>query len=110
VVGLGSYKSPSPTSGQLLIGRMALPGESSAPSTAVEVKLEGLNKLTFLKDASRVRVQIDRIPDSGEAALPAPVRVRTSDVKIVKNAAELTVKDVRLHEAFLLTLSAMPKA
>lgn len=111
VVGLGSYKLPSPTSGQLLIGRMALPpGGSNAPKTSVDVKLEGLNKLTFLKDATRVRVQIDRIPDTGEAALPAPIPVRTRDVRITDRSAELTVTDVRLHEAFLLTLSAMPRS
>ena len=109
VVTLASSRSPASTSAQLLVGRLDPRPKRSVPAKVdVAVELEGLQKLPFLRGDERVRVTIDRITASGESPLAAPVRVRTQDVSMHRNTAELTLKDLRVHEAFVVTLSAWP--
>lgn len=107
VVGLGSAGSDRPDAAQLLIGRV---GRSSVPldSSPVNVKvtLRSLSKLRWLRGKKKVRIAVEKYPDSGEAALAKPVGRRSSWSAIRKSEAELTLHGVRPHEAYRLRLTA----
>lgn len=108
VVGMGSARSDQPDSAQLLIAHLERRPLSRAANRAgvnVKVTLRSLRKLRWLGRRERLRVEIERFPDSGEAPLVTPRRRRAARVRIVKGEATLTLHDVRLHEAYRLRLT-----
>jgi xylan 1,4-beta-xylosidase len=102
VVAMASRRSARANTAQLLIGHLRGSGRRSVDVT---VKLRGLRRMRFMRGAKRVRVGIQRLPDSGEAPLRAPWRRRGTVRPIRDRVARLTLHDVRLHEAYVLTLS-----
>jgi hypothetical protein len=103
VVGLGSSRSDEPRTAQLLIAHLRGHG---AQELDVRVTFRRLGALSFLRGKRRVRVRIERFPDTGELALPAPRGRRAALVPIEDGEATLTLHDVRMHEAYRLRLSA----
>ena len=102
VVGLGSSRSDVPRTAQLLIAHLRGHG---AKELDVRVTLRRLGTLGFLRGERRVRVRIERYPDSGEQPLPAPRGRRPALVPIEDGQATLTLHNVRIHEAYRLRLS-----
>jgi xylan 1,4-beta-xylosidase len=103
VIGIGSSRSDAPRTAQLLIAHTR---GHSADRVDVRVTLRHLGALGFLRGERRVRVRIERFPDTGELPLAAPRGRRPALVAIKQGEAELTLHDVRMHEAYRLKLSA----
>jgi len=102
VVGLGSSRADRPRSAQLLVAHLR---GTAAQEVDVGVTLRHLGRLGFLRGKRRVRVTVERFPDSGAKPLSRPIGRRPSLVRIEHGEARLTLHDVRLHEAFRLRLS-----
>jgi xylan 1,4-beta-xylosidase len=102
VVGLGSARSDRPRTAQLLVAHLR---GGAAGDVDVEVTLRHLGRLGFMRGKRRVRVTVERFPDSGAKPLSRPIGRRPSVVRVAHGEARLTLHDVRLHEAFRLRLS-----
>jgi hypothetical protein len=101
VVGLASSRSDEPRSAQLLIAHMR--GHSRG-QVDVKITFRKLRKLGFLRGARRLRVEIERFPDTGELPLARPRGRRPAVVPIEDGEATMTLHDVRMHEAYRLRL------
>jgi xylan 1,4-beta-xylosidase len=97
VVGLGSSRSDEPRSAQLLIAHLR---GHSRRDVDVKVTFRKLGRLGFLRGERRLRVEIERFPDSGELPLAKPRGRRTAVLRISDGEARLTLHDVRRHEAY----------
>jgi len=87
---------------QVVLGAFAY--RDAPPVTDVRVRLAGLDRLPGVKKSGKVRVTVERIPNTGEVALPSPERAGEQTVSVIGGVAEVTVPGVRLHEAYRLTL------
>jgi xylan 1,4-beta-xylosidase len=103
VVGLASSRSDEPRSAQLLIAHMR---GHSRRQVDVRITFRKLRELGFLRGEHRLRVEIDRFPDTGELPLAKPRGRRPAVVPIVDGEATLTLHDVRMHEAYRLRLQS----
>ena len=100
---LASSAGAAPNTAQVLVGYYAV--LDSAPSLNPVVNMENLGSLGFLGGVGAVHVNISRIPNTLEAALPAPLAVSDADLPISNGAVSVTLPGVLLHEAWLVTLS-----
>jgi xylan 1,4-beta-xylosidase len=87
---LASRGSPS----RVMLGRVE---RGSGRALDVAVALRGLA-------GSNVHVRIERLPDSGPAALPRPERIADEDLHVDHGAARAFVPGLRPHEAALVTV------
>ena len=101
VVGLASARSDQPRSAQLLIAHMR---GHSRQEVDVRVTLRKLGALPFLRGEQKLRVAIERFPDTGELPLSRPHTRRPAIVPIERGEATLTLHHVRMHDAYRLRL------
>jgi xylan 1,4-beta-xylosidase len=102
VVGLASARSDRPRSAQLLIAHLR---GHRREEVDVKVTLRRLGALPFLRGERKVRVAIERFPDTGELPLAKPYGRRPALARIEDGEANLTLHRVRMHEAYRLRLS-----
>jgi xylan 1,4-beta-xylosidase len=103
VVGLASSRSDAARTAQLLVAHLR---GHSRDEVNVRVTFRHLGALGFLRGKRRVRVRIERFPDTGELPLATPRGRRPAVIPIRAGEAELTLHHVRMHEAYRLRLSA----
>jgi xylan 1,4-beta-xylosidase len=103
LVGLASSRSDEPRTAQLLIAHTR---GHRAQELDVRVTLRRLGALGFLRGERRLRIEIERFPDTGELPLLAPRRRRSALVSIERGEATLVLHGVRMHDAYRLKLSA----
>jgi xylan 1,4-beta-xylosidase len=103
LVGLGSSRSDRPRTAQLLIAHTR---GHAAQELDVRVTFRRLGALSFLRGERRLRVGIERFPDTGELPLPAPRGRRAALLEVEDGEATLVLHDVRVHDAYRLRLSA----
>ena len=77
--------------------------DPGARALEVELALEGLGRAPALAGATRVRVEVRLLPDSGEAALPAP-RVVSRQVLDVGESVPVRVGALLPHEAVVVRI------
>jgi len=108
VIGLGSATTARPEPAQLLIAhleRRPVPRAGNRAKVHVKVTLRSLAKLRWLRGRRKIRVRIEKYPNTAERPLLEPGRRKTALVAIRKGEATLTLHHVRLHEAYRLILS-----
>lgn len=88
--------------GQILVGSYAL-DKRPAPQVAVTVALGSLSALGF-ETGQKAHVEIFKIPDSGEAAIAAPIALDSRAI-VVEPSARLTLPAIAVHEVLLVVLS-----
>jgi hypothetical protein len=103
LVGLASRRSDAPRTAQLLLAHTRGHG---AQELDVRITFRRLGALAFLRGKRRLRVRIERFPDSGELPLSAPGRRRPALLPIERGEATLVLHGVRMHEAYRLRISA----
>jgi xylan 1,4-beta-xylosidase len=103
LVGLASSRSDAPRTAQLLIAHTR---GHAAQELDVRVTFRRLGALGFLRGKHKLRVRIERFPDSGELPLTAPRGRRPAVLPIEDGEATLVLHDVRMHEAYRLRLAA----
>ncbi len=101
---LASSQGSAPGTAQVLVGYYAL--LHSSPSVNPVVALTNVGKLGFLNGATSAHVNLARIPNALEAALPSLPVVSDMDLPISNGPVAVTLPGMLLHEAWLITLSA----
>ena len=79
-------------------------GDYGRSSVSVMVRLLNVSRLPFVGAGVRVHVRVEKIPDTGEAALPTLPVVQEQNVAIVEGAAQVSLPPLTPHEAYRLTL------
>lgn len=72
---------------------------------SVRLRFQGLKAVPALAKATKVRVKIDQIPNSGEASVPQLKTVAEDTLAVNKGAAESRPFNLVLHEAYVVTVS-----
>lgn len=78
------------------------PGTPVPGRIDVRVRLRGLTRLPFVGRSATVELRIERIPATGTAALARPEAAGTRRVRVRGGEAEVTLRGVRLHEAWVV--------
>jgi len=105
LVSMASREAPGPRRAQVLLGRLAQKRVANLPRADVSVRLDALSDLPFLAGRTAVRVEVHRIPATGERALGGLELVSDQRLPISGGSASLTVPRFKLHDAYVLTLS-----
>lgn len=103
VAALGSARSDKPDKAQVLIAFFKESGREP-PTINVSIKLNNLNNLPFIAGAEKVRVKIEKIPDTGEKALESPVFVSEKDFIMSNNSLQIVLDKISVNEVFLVTV------
>ena len=100
---LVAFSSRTGSQAQVVLGDYVY---QKQPMAVGDVRLRLVNVMTLpgVKKAGRVRCTLERIPNTGQAPLPSPLRVREETVPVVGGVAELTIPRVGPHEAYRVTL------
>lgn len=88
---------------RVLIGYYAY--KDSPNMMSVRLRFQGLKAVPALAKATKVRVKIDQIPNSGEASVPQLKTVAEDTLAVNKGAAESRPFNLVLHEAYVVTVS-----
>ena len=113
VLPIASRTGPQPNTAQVLV--TDYPFQETPPATNAILKLKNLtaggagggSALPFLTGATRVRVRLERIPNTVETGLPALPVVSELDLPISSEGnATLTLPGMTPHEVWVVTLSA----
>lgn len=91
-------------SARILIGYFYY--DSPLQSTDVRLQLRNVGAVPWAAKESRLHVTIERIPNSGDQPLHQPETVTTESLPIIKGILETHLQNVKLHEAYVVTLSA----
>ncbi len=105
LVSLASRQAPGPKQAQVLLGRLTRQRVRNLQRADVSVRLDALSNLPFLAGRSAVRVEVHRIPATGERALAGLERVSDQRLRVINGSANLTLRRFKLHDAYVLTLS-----
>ena len=79
-------------------------GDYGCSSVSVVVRLLNVSRLRFAGAGGRVHVKMEKIPDSGEAAVPTLAVVQEQDVAVAGGMTQVTLPPLLPHEAYRLTL------
>lgn len=104
VVALPSAHGERPRTAQVLVAHMQRRPGGRRQAADVRVTLRGLDALPWLGGRHWLRVSVEWFPDTGEQPLERPEPYDAVRVPIEDGTAVLTMLDVRVHEAYRLTL------
>jgi xylan 1,4-beta-xylosidase len=107
LVVLGSAGSPAPP--QVLIGHVNFPRTiDRQPATLVaQLAMNHVSALPAFAAAPFAQVQIESIPNSGEAALAAPVPRASYPARIINGALAITLPAMQVGEVLRVTLQPL---
>ena len=107
LVVLGSAGSPAPP--QVLIGHVNFPRTiDRQPATLVaQLTMNHVSALPAFASAPFAQVQIESIPDSGEAALTAPVPRASYSARIINGTLAITLPAMQVGEVLRVTLQPL---
>jgi len=88
------------TPAQVLLGYS---GQSSPTPTSVTITLNRLDKAGIT--GGNVKIDVYKVPDSGESTVSALTSVSSSTVAVTSNSASLTISGINVHEEYALYLS-----
>ena len=71
----------------------------------VNLYLAHLEKAAALSRGGKVRVTVESIPNSGQAALEAPDKILDQEIAIKNNALQLMLADVSPQSALVVRLA-----
>ncbi|MFA9270648.1 MAG: hypothetical protein ACEQSX_07810 [Baekduiaceae bacterium] len=113
VLAIASRRAPDARTATVVVGYaerrgVARPGTKAVPTTKVLVRLRGLDRLPSVGRARHAEIRLERIPATGSAALSRPWDGGTRTVRVRDGAAQLTLRDVRLHEAWVVRVKHAP--
>ncbi|TVU53479.1 MAG: beta-xylosidase [Arthrospira sp. PLM2.Bin9] len=101
VIGLAS-RSNGGNQAQVLFGYFEQ-GRSPGQAT-VTLTLRNLQQLGFLQPGQPLNLTISRIPDTGEAVVKDLAIVKREQITVTNQIVRLTIPNIRLHEAYILTI------
>lgn len=109
VLAIASRRAPDTRTATVVIGYaerrgVAHPGTTAPAATDIQVRLRDLDRLPFIGRDRHVQIRLERIPASGAAALPRPRDAGTRVLRVRDGAAVLTLRDVRLHESWVVRI------
>jgi hypothetical protein len=107
VVPLASGPAANGTSAQLLVGYFNAATVLTTLTEPINFQLAllGLDRLPFLSNAPQVHVKVEKIPNSGEAALPAPILLGEFNIARSGSTLMTYLTDLKAGEVYQLTLS-----
>jgi len=105
LVSLASREAPGPRRAQVVLGRLTQQRVRNLSRVDVAVQLGAVSDLPFLAGRTAVRVEVQRIPATGERALSGLEPVSDQRLAISNGSASLTLPRFKLHDAYVLTLS-----
>jgi xylan 1,4-beta-xylosidase len=94
---------PETVDAQVLLGYFD-PGTSEAPTTTITVSLHHLHALPFLRNASTVRISVERLLPGAPPSTPQPMGASRT-VTISNGTANVTLPGVALQDAVVLHLA-----
>ncbi|MBS0017516.1 MAG: beta-xylosidase [Arthrospira sp. SH-MAG29] len=101
VIGLAS-RSNGGNQAQVLFGYFE---QGRAPGQAtVTLTLRNLQQLDLVRPGQPLNLTISRIPDSGEAVVKDLAIVKREQITVTNQIVRLTIPNIRLHEAYILTI------
>lgn len=107
VLAVASRRAPDERTATVVVGYAerrgdAHPGTRAPAVTDIRVRLRGLDRLPFVGPSRRAEIRIERIPATGSTALSRPRTAGTRVLRIRDGAAALTLRNVRLHETWVV--------
>ena len=76
----------------------------SAPTSGVTVVLKNLQQLNLPNTSGNLTFRIQRIPNSGEQVVKELVTLRQDNIPVNNQVVRLTIPNLQLHEAYLLSI------
>ncbi len=77
----------------------------SPPTAGVTLILKNLQQLNLPNQSGTLTFKVERIPDSGEEVIKQLVTLRQENIAVSNQVVRLTIPNLKLHEAYLLTIS-----
>lgn len=101
VIGLAS-RSNGKNQAQVLFGYFE---QGRSPGQAfITITLRNLQQLGFVQPGQPLNLTISQIPDSGEAVVKELATVKREQITVTNQVVRLTIPNVKLHEAYILTI------
>lgn len=107
IVAIASSASDAAGTAQVLLGHGLERGAARTAET-VNVRLQGLDKLTFLANAATARLRLERIPDTDEVPLRQMIPAGEFDVPIQAGSARAILANVLPGDAYRIVISSTP--
>lgn len=101
IVALASQSNPQGKA-QILMGYFEQ-GAASSIATVV-LTLKNLQRLSGANSGEPLTFTIERIPNSGEQVIKELVKLRQEQIAVGNQVVRLTIPNLKLHEAYLLTI------
>jgi len=76
----------------------------SSPRGAMTLVLQNLGQLDVAKSGTPLTFSISRIPDGGEAVVKQLTKLTQEQIAVSNETVRLTIPNLKLHEAYLLTI------
>ncbi|MFM6194871.1 MAG: GH39 family glycosyl hydrolase [Planktothrix sp.] len=76
----------------------------SAPTAGVTLVLKNLQQLNLPNTSGNLTFRIQRIPNSGEQVVKELVTLRQDNIPVNNQVVRLTIPNLQLHEAYLLSI------
>lgn len=113
ILAIASSRAPDARTATVVVGYaerrgVARPDAAASGATDMHVRLRGVTALPYLRGARHVEVRLERIPATGHAALARPLSAGTRTLRIRDGGVDLTLRGVRLHEAWVVRLKHAP--
>ncbi|HKE25386.1 MAG TPA: IPT/TIG domain-containing protein [Bryobacteraceae bacterium] len=110
VVALASSSVSGASTPQILIGNVNSNNSGTASPVNVSLVLNSLNVLYSAGPLNTINLNVELIPNTGEAALPQPISVTTMTAVVSGNSATAAFPPLQPGEVFRVTLSPVVAA